>query len=120
MKKIMYLLAGLLLFTGITSCEDRFEEANTNPNKIYNVRLQDVFPGTIYKSLDCMAELNYNYFMWFSRYSFLTFRGPSDKDNTSGAFTKMYVDILKKLKIGIDKEKNIPDAINGGQIGQIW
>ena len=42
MKKIMYLLAGLLLFTGITSCEDRFEEANTNHNKIYTVRLQDV------------------------------------------------------------------------------
>ena len=41
MKKIMYLLAGLLLFTGITSCEDRFEEANTNHNKIYTVRLQD-------------------------------------------------------------------------------
>lgn len=120
MKKIMYLLAGLLFFTGVTSCEDRFEEANTNPNKIYNVRLQDVFPGTIYKSLDCMAELNYNYFMWFSRYSFLTFRGPSDKDNTSGAFTKMYVDILKNLQIGIDKEKNIPEAINRVQIAQIW
>ena len=26
-------LAGLLFFTGVTSCEDRFEEANTNPNK---------------------------------------------------------------------------------------
>ena len=99
MKKIMYLLAGLLLFTGITSCEDRFEEANTNHNKIYTVRLQDVFPGTIYKSIDCMAEMNYNYFMWFSRYSFLTFRGPSDKDNTSGSFNKMYIDVLKNLQI---------------------
>ncbi len=26
-------ISGLLLFTGITSCEDRFEEANTNHNK---------------------------------------------------------------------------------------
>ena len=120
MKKIMYLLAGLLLFTGITSCEDRFEEANTNHNKIYTVRLQDVFPGTIYKSIDCMAEMNYNYFMWFSRYSFLTFRGPSDKDNTSGSFNKMYIDVLKNLQIGIDREKDIPEAVNRVQIAQIW
>ena len=120
MKKIMYLLAGLLLFTGITSCEDRFEEANTNHNKIYTVRLQDVFPGTIYKSIDCMAEMNYNYFMWFSRYSFLTFRGPSDKDNTSGSFNKMYIDVLKNLQIGIDREKDIPEAVNIVQIAQIW
>ena len=67
-----------------------------------------------------MAEMNYNYFMWFSRYSFLTFRGPSDKDNTSGSFNKMYIDVLKNLQIGIDREKDIPEAVNRVQIAQIW
>lgn len=99
MKKISYLLLGTIMAgaAGFSSCTDDFEEVNTNPNKIYDVELGDVWSGTVKRTADALAEANYNRLLNFSRSAIVQFATNPSQDTGDSYFKKFYVDILRDL-----------------------
>lgn len=90
------LLAIVLLING--SCTDRFEDINRNPNKFYSIDINQIFPGTVLRTMQTVGELNLNYLMTWSRYATRqAFCGPR-QDVGSGNYQKFYVDILRDLE----------------------
>ena len=92
MKKLGILYAGLSLLAGAsvmsltTSCTDDFEETNTNPNKVYDVDINDVFAGTVKRTMDNWAEMNYRRFLNFSRLTVVLFCSNPGEDRGDGYF----------------------------------
>ena len=66
--KIVILL--IILAWANTSCLDDFTNINKNPDKIYadDMSPKAILPGTVYKTLNAMARLNYETFCWEARY----------------------------------------------------
>lgn len=99
------LVVSLLLIISAVSCIDNFEEINSDPNKIYEVTLQSIFPGTVYRTMTVICEMNYNRFMSYSRYVTVTpFQVPWNEKG-DGYYRKFYVEILRDLNA---LEKNMP------------
>ena len=67
-KTIISICTAIALGTAV-SCTDNFEDININPNKIYEANMESIFPGSVYKTINAMAELNYNQMCWWARYS---------------------------------------------------
>lgn len=103
----------------MVSCTDDFEKKNTNPDKIYEVNIQNIFPGTVYKTMNYLSELNYNHYSWMSRYVTL-FSSPSDQSNNSGVFTNLYVNVLRDLKMSEKAFTNKTGFENRLQIVKTW
>lgn len=96
-KNILFpLLVGSAGFV-FPGCTDDFEEVNTNPNKVYNVNLEDVWSGTVKRSMDVFAELNYNRLLNFSRSVVVQFNTNPGQDTGDAYFRKFYVEILRDL-----------------------
>ena len=55
----------MLLATIAVGCTDDFESTNSDPNKLYNIELRNIFPGTVYRTMNTISDLNY-YRMWLS------------------------------------------------------
>jgi hypothetical protein len=97
-KTYKSLIAGLFAcIISIFSCTDDFDDVNKNPNKIYNVTPQHVFPGIVYKTMHYSADLNYRFFSWHARYV-KHYPMMNDREDMNGAFTNFYVRVLKDLK----------------------
>lgn len=96
-KYILSSLALAALALGNAGCTDDFEEVNTNTNKIYEVELNDVFAGTIQRTANNWAEMNYRRFLNFSRLSIVMFCCNPSQDTGDGYFRKYYVDVLRDL-----------------------
>ena len=64
MKKYLYTLCTVALLGLVTSCVDSFDTTNRNPDKLYldDIDIQKIFPGSIYKSLNVLSEMNYNHY----------------------------------------------------------
>jgi hypothetical protein len=101
-KKIFYgIISVFILLSG--GCTDGFEEINKDPNKLYEVDFNYVFPGTVYRSMNNLAELNFNYLLTYSRYAVIqAFCGPRE-DEGDGFYNRFYVQILRDLEKA-DKE----------------
>ena len=55
MKKTAYIC--LLVFIGsLFGCVDKFEEVNTNGNKMYEAELPNIFAGTVYRTMNTVAD----------------------------------------------------------------
>ena len=52
MKLKNKILPLLLLASTAVGCTDGFETTNSDPNKLYEVNLQSIFPGTVYKTMN--------------------------------------------------------------------
>lgn len=87
-----------LVFLCLNSCTDDFENTNTDPNKLYSTDFKYIFPGTVYKTLRFIGDVNYNQFLNNSRLVTIQYKtGPSD--NTSDSYFKQaYVEILRDLR----------------------
>jgi hypothetical protein len=118
-KTVSYILTTLFLVNLGSACTDDFDEVNKNPNKIYEVTPQHVFPGVVYKTLTHSAELNYRYFSWQARYVLIN-AAPNDADDTSGAFTNFYVKVLKDLKKLEDTYVGLEGYQNAGCMILTW
>jgi hypothetical protein len=101
-KKIFYgIISVFILLSG--GCTDGFEDINKDPNKLYEVDFNYVFPGTVYRSMNNLAELNFNYLLTYSRYAVIqAFCGPRE-DEGDGFYNRFYVQILRDLEKA-DKE----------------
>lgn len=122
MKKYIYLLVCLtLLGTVSNSCTDSFMETNRDPNKLYSGDLpaEMVFPGVVYKTLNCMAALNYRYFAWQSRYITSVFN-VRDQDDTGDNFYNFYKNALKDLKLLEDNYVGVEGYTNTANIILVW
>ena len=96
MKKIAYIC--LITFLGsLFGCTDKFEEVNTNDNVMYEAELPNIFAGTIYRTMNTVAEFNFMNGNLFARYLVLGFRTTPSQDEGNGYFRKFYVDILRDL-----------------------
>lgn len=97
-KSFIYsLLASVVALAPLASCTDDFEEVNTNPNKIYNVELGDVWAGTVKRSMDLFSEANYNRLLNFSRSIIVQYSTNASQDTGDGYFKKFYIEILRDL-----------------------
>ena len=70
-NKITTLLLAATALT--TACTDSFEEVNSDPNKIYTVTFQSIFPGTVYRTMNVISELNAQRMLSYSRYAVVNF-----------------------------------------------
>lgn len=105
MKTRYKLLAALLCVGSMISCTDGFESANSDPNKIYDVSLRNIFPGTVKKTMDVMSELNFNR-MWYYSRQVTSAWGSNAWEGTDAIYREFYVDIMRDLKA---LEKNYRD-----------
>ena len=74
------------------------ETINSDPNKLYEVNLQSIFPGTVYKTMNAISELNNNRMWSYSRYiTNVAFQTPWN-ERGDGFYRKFYVEILRDLE----------------------
>ena len=95
-----YFLSGIVALGCMafpTGCTDDFEEVNSNPNKVYNVDLGDVWSGTVKRSMDLFSELNYNRLFNFSRSIVVQYSTNPSQDTGDSYFKKFYVEIMRDL-----------------------
>lgn len=90
------ILSGAIALSAI-GCTDDFEEVNTNPNKVYNVELGDVWSGTVKRSMDLFSEVNYNRLFNFSRSIIVQYSTNPSQDTGDSYFKKFYVEIMRDL-----------------------
>lgn len=109
MKKYLYTLCVASLLGVATACVDSFDETNLNPNKLYmeDIDIQKIFPGSIYKSLNVLSEMNYNYYGYMARYV-VSWTAPKSMDNVGDRFYNFYKKILGDITImeGIYNQQN--------------
>jgi hypothetical protein len=103
MKILKYItlsfISGAFLLTG---CTDDFDEVNTNPNKVYNVDINDVFAGTMKRTMDVFSLLNYERALTFSRYAVVGAFYDPKQDLGDNYYNSFYVGILNDL-VKIDR-----------------
>lgn len=97
MKLKHILPATLLALMPLAACTDDFEEVNTNPNKVYDVELGDVFAGTVYRSMNIWAELNYKEYLNASRYAVVFFKTNPHQETDDRQMRTFYVNIINDL-----------------------
>ena len=96
MKLKNKILPLLLLASTAVGCTDGFETINSDPNKLYEVNLQSIFPGTVYKTMNAISELNNNRMWSYSRYiTNVAFQTPWN-ERGDGFYRKFYVEILRE------------------------
>lgn len=98
--KLKYILPSIAIAgsaLGFSGCTDDFEEINTNTNKVYDVELNDVFAGTIQRTANTWAELNYRRMLNFSRLTVVMFCSNPGQDTGDSYFRRFYVEVLRDL-----------------------
>lgn len=114
------MLSFLLLATAATSCVDDFEEINSDPNKLYEITLQSIFPGTVYRTMDKISELNLNRMLSYSRHVTIGYAQGIWNDTRDGNYRTFYVDILRDLNDLDKKYENDANSPNFRGVVKTW
>jgi hypothetical protein len=95
MKKYLRILCTVALLGISAACTGKFEETNRNPNKLYpdEIDIQKVFPGSVYKSLNAISEMNYNHYAYLARYV-VSWTAPNSMDNIGDRYYNFYKRVL--------------------------
>lgn len=96
MKKLIH-IGLLVLALMFQCCTKNFEEINTNKNKFYTVEINDIFSGTVSRTMNFIAEVNYNKLINFSRYAVIGFATNPSQDLGDSYFNQSYVGIIRDL-----------------------
>lgn len=100
MKKRIYILSSLIIaFCTFWSCTDDFDETNRNPAAFYEMDFKYVLPGTVYKTMNAIGELNYNTLLNYSRYGVVQAFTKPGEPSGEAYYLKFYVDILKDIEL---------------------
>lgn len=105
-NKITTLLLAATALT--TACTDSFEEVNSDPNKIYTVTFQSIFPGTVYRTMNVISELNAQRMLSYSRYAVIAY-AQTAWQGTDGIYREFYVDIMRDLR-ALEKQYESDDS----------
>lgn len=62
-------MLGTALTLSLAACTDDFNDTNKNPNNIYDAKLEQVFPGVVYKSMYTVNEMNFRWFTTLAQYN---------------------------------------------------
>lgn len=120
MKLKNKILPFLFLATATASCIDDFEEINSDPNKMYEVNLQSLFPGTVYRTMNTISELNLNRMMSYSRYVTIGYAQKVWDEKGDSYYRQFYVDILRDLNDLERRYENDANAKNYKGIIKTW
>lgn len=110
----------LLIVITCISCTDDFDEINSDPNKIYDVTLQNIFPGSVYRTMNVISELNVNRMMSYSRYVTLVHAQKAWGETGDGLYRQFYVEILRDLNDLEKKYANDETTQNYNGIVKTW
>lgn len=110
----------LFLATAVAGCIDDFEEINSDPNKMYEVTLQSIFPGTVYRTMNVISELNLNRMLSYSRYVTIGYAQKEWGETGDGLYRQFYVDILRDLNDLERRYENDANAKNYNGIVKTW
>jgi len=118
-KRISFIIVAVAALT-FSGCK-HLEEANINPNKMYTTDVKLIFPGTVYRTMNGFANLNYNYYSNYSRGVSVSFRdiglGEGDMDR---AYFDFYVNVLKDLT-NVEREyEGVQGAENRTHMVRAW
>jgi hypothetical protein len=120
MKKITYILTFITLCVAFQSCTKDFEEINTNKNKVYNVEVNDIFAGTVSRTMRLIQDLNYNKLINFSRYAVVGFATNPSQDIGDNYFNQFYVGIIRDV-LKMEKEyEGKPEFANRLAMVKTW
>ena len=63
-NKLVAVFMAVASVSGFTSCLDDFADINKDPDKIYadDMSPKAILPGTVFKTLNAMARMNYEIF----------------------------------------------------------
>lgn len=113
--------AAFLAIASLAACTDDFEEVNKNPNKIYDVELNEVFAGTVYRTMNAVAELNYTEYLNFSRQAVVFFVSQPHQSTSDNLMKAFYINILRDLvKLERQYEKDETVYANRLAIVKTW
>ena len=118
MKRYIILFCTILIF--LSGCTDNFENINKDPNKLYQVEFNYVFPGVVYRSMNNLGELNYSYLMTYSRYVVVQAFCGVRQDEGDGFYNRFYVQILKDLEDAIREYKDKEGFENRLAVVKTW
>lgn len=120
MKKTSYILLCLLLASAFLGCKKDFEEINTNKNKVYDVDVNDIFSGTVVRTMRLIQELNFNKLMNFSRYTVVGFATNPSQETGDNYYNQFYIGIVRDLlKMEKDYEGK-PEYVNRLAMVKTW
>lgn len=118
--KIKYRLLSLLTVAlCFTACTDDFEDVNTDPNRLYTPQMQSIFPGTVYKTMNVISELNYNRMWSYSRQTAVPAFNVA-WTGTDGIYREFYVDILRDLNALDKKYRDDAEHPNTDAVIRTW
>lgn len=118
MKNIYNWIMGVALVASLGACTDDFDETNKNPNKIYDAKLESVFPGVVYKSMFTLNEMN---FRWLSTLAQYNVHWSEQKDTEDmNFFEGFYVKALTDLKKLEDNYVGVATYQNAGNVILTW
>lgn len=120
MKKIIYSLISVFLSASLMSCTDDFESKNTNPNKLYKIDGQYIFPGTMLNTMNWIGELNYLVLMNQSRYLVVQAYQNPVQDETTLNYKHCYVEIVRDLTAMENDYTNKPGFENRLGMIKTW
>lgn len=100
----------------LASCTDGFEGVNSDPNKIYEVTYQSIFPGTVYRTMNAISALNQQRMFSYSRYvSAIAFQNAWS--GSADVYKQLSIDVLRDLRALDNQYAN--DAANKNSYGAI-
>lgn len=115
--KIFALMATAGIFVG---CTDGFETINQDPNKIYEVNLQSIFPGTVYRTMNVISEANYNR-LWSFGHQVTYIPGQNLwGESGDGYYRQFYVEVLRDLNALEAESNDDPAQPNTNAIAKTW
>lgn len=115
MKKLYKWVLSAILVTSLSACTDDFDDTNKNPNKIYDVNMESVFPGVVYKSMYTLNEMNFRWFATLAHYNvhWNEQKDTEDFNYFEGIYVKALTDLnkLEDRYVDMKKYQNVANVI---------
>lgn len=119
--KLKHKIFALMAVAGIvTGCTDGFETVNQDPNRIYEVDLQSILPGSVYRTMNVISEANFNR-MW--SYGRQVSNAPFQKEwgeKGDGIYRQFYVEVLRDIRALEKATNDDPEKPNTNAIAKTW
>ena len=119
--KLKHKIFALMAVAGVvTSCTDGFETVNQDPNKIYEVDVQSILPGTVYRTMNVISETNYNRLWSYGRQVVVVAFQKEWGEKGDGIYRQYYVEILRDIKALEKATNDDPARPNTNAIAKTW
>lgn len=114
----MILGAGAALILSLTACTDDFDETNVDPNKMPDAKLELMFPGVVYNSMNTIQEINFRYVASLAQYNVHWFEQKDTEDYNK--MLDMYKNSLNNLAVLERKYVGVEGCENSAAMLLTW